>query len=63
MKQKKRTKRTKFGSKLIRINPDKGELDSFRTIDEIFRKIKQSIKKTLIKFKLDSQDQCLNQII
>ena len=32
----------------IRIDPDKEEFDIFRTINEIFRHIKQSSRKTLI---------------
>ena len=37
-----------FGCKFIRIYPDKEDFDSFRAINEIFRQIKQSTKKTLI---------------
>ena len=35
--------------KFIRIDPDKEDFDIFRTINEIFRHIKQLTKKTLIK--------------
>ena len=38
----------KIGCKFIRIDPDKEDFDIFKTINEIFRNIKQSIKKTLI---------------
>ena len=34
--------------KFIRIDPDKADFDIFRAINEIFRHIKQSTKKTLI---------------
>ena len=34
--------------KFIRINPGKEDFDIFKTINEIFRHIKQSTKKTLI---------------
>ena len=37
-----------FGCKIIRIDPDKKDFDIFRTINEIFRHIKQSTKKTLV---------------
>ena len=36
-----------LGCKFIRIDPDEDEFDSFRAINEIFRHIKQSTKKTL----------------
>ena len=35
----------KLGCKFIRIDPDKENFDIFRTINEIFRQIKQSSKK------------------
>ena len=38
----------KFDCKSIRINPDKEEFDIFKTVNEIFRHIIQSTKKTLI---------------
>ena len=38
----------KMGCKFIRIDPEKEEFDIFRAIREIFRHIKQSIKKILI---------------
>ena len=34
-----------LGCKFIRIDPDKGDFDIFRTINQIFNCIKQSIKK------------------
>ena len=37
-----------LGYKFIRIDPDKEEFDIFRAMNEIFRHIKQSTKKTLI---------------
>ena len=37
-----------LGCKFIRIDPDKEDFDIFRTINQIFNCIKQSIKKTLI---------------
>ena len=37
-----------LGCKFIRSDPDKEDFDIFRTINEIFRSIKQSTKKTLI---------------
>ena len=37
-----------LGCKFIRVDPDKEDLDIFRAINEIFRHIKQSTKKTLI---------------
>ena len=37
-----------LGCMFIRIDPDKEDFDIFRTINEIFRHIKQSTKKTLI---------------
>ena len=37
-----------LGCKFIRTDPDKEDFDIFRTINEIFRSIKQSTKKTLI---------------
>ena len=37
-----------LGCKFIRIDPDQEEFDIFKTINEIFRHIKQSTKKTLI---------------
>ena len=36
------------GCKFIRIDPDKEDFDVFRAINEIFRHIKQSSKKTLM---------------
>ena len=36
------------GCKFIRNDPDKEEFDIFKTINEIFRYVKQSAKKTLI---------------
>ena len=38
-----------LGCKFIRIYPNKEDFDIFRTINEIFRHINQSTKKTLIK--------------
>ena len=38
----------KLGSMFIRIDPDKEDFDIFRAINEIFRHIKESTKKTLI---------------
>ena len=35
-------------SKFIRIDPDKEDFDIFKTVNEIFRHIKQSTKKSLI---------------
>ena len=48
-----RNKKTKaigkeFGCKFTRMDPDKEDFDIFRAINEIFRDIKQSTKKTLI---------------
>ena len=37
-----------LGCKFIRIDPDKEDFDIFRTINQIFKRIKQLIKKTLI---------------
>ena len=37
-----------LGCKFIRIDPDKEDFDIFRTINQIFKSIKQLIKKTLI---------------
>ena len=37
-----------LGYKFIRIDPDKGNFDIFKTVPEIFRHIKQLTKKTLI---------------
>ena len=37
----------KFGSNFIRIHPDKEGFDIFRAINQIFRHIKQSLKKKL----------------
>ena len=39
----------KLACKFIRIDPDKEDFNLFRTINEIFRHIKQSTKETLIK--------------
>ena len=39
----------KLSSKFIRNDPDEKDFDFFGTINEIFRHIKQSSKKTLIK--------------
>ena len=38
-----------LGCNFIRIDPDKEDFDIFRAINEIFRHIKQSTKKTLTK--------------
>ena len=38
-----------LGCKFLRIHPDKEEFDIFRTINKIFRHIKQSTKKVLIR--------------
>ena len=48
--EKKRQKAIKqeLGCKFIRIDPDQEDLDIFRTINEIFRHIKQSTKKARI---------------
>ena len=53
-----------LGCKFIRIDPDKEDFDIFRTINEIFRHIKQSTKESLknkystrllgLEFKLDN---------
>ena len=37
-----------LGCKFIRNDPDKEEFDIFKTVNEIFRHVKQSAKKTLI---------------
>ena len=34
-----------LGCKFIRIGPDKEDFDTFKTVNEIFRHIKQSTKK------------------
>ena len=47
MKRRKAIKQELF-CKFIRIDPDKEDFDIFRAINEIFRRIKQSTKKTLI---------------
>ena len=42
---KRRQKAIEPGCKVIRIDPDKENIDVFRVINEIFRYIKQSTKK------------------
>ena len=37
-----------LGCKFIRIDPDKEDFDIFKAVNDIFRHIKQSTKKTLI---------------
>ena len=36
------------GCKFVRTDPNKEDFDIFKVVDEIFRYIKQSIKKTLL---------------
>ena len=43
-----KAKEQEFGCKFIRIDPDKEDFDIFRALNQIFRQIKQSTKKTLI---------------